>query len=194
MNRIDRRDNETFGSEKDAAYILDKFKQLDYEIPTSREILKLIFSKLMVVYVFQLVFIILDVFLNAKSGGYHYFDTLVLAFGSNVFFSLIFLMSTYNLASLKLVLGCEITEQSVLLKLVERKINSYSLFLLAVNAFVGCILLWTGESFIGGLGFSWFVTYLISMITLQTSLSRYMTPAVVSSLSKVKELLSASQK
>ncbi|ESJ30026.1 hypothetical protein CFSAN001092_13587, partial [Salmonella enterica subsp. enterica serovar Nchanga str. CFSAN001092] len=107
---------------------------------------------------------------------------------------LIFLMSTYNLASLKLVLGCEITEQSVLLKLVERKINSYSLFLLAVNAFVGCILLWTGESFIGGLGFSWFVTYLISMITLQTSLSRYMTPAVVSSLSKVKELLSASQK
>ncbi|KGE39659.1 hypothetical protein AK58_15365, partial [Salmonella enterica subsp. enterica serovar Bareilly str. CFSAN000962] len=83
--------------EKDAAYILDKFKQLDYEIPTSREILKLIFSKLMVVYVFQLVFIILDVFLNAKSGGYHYFDTLVLAFGSNVFFSLIFLMSTYNL-------------------------------------------------------------------------------------------------
>ncbi|EBP0486120.1 protein traS, partial [Salmonella enterica] len=38
------------------------------------------------------------------------------------------------------------------------------------------------------------VTYLISMLTLQTSLSRYMTPAVVSSLSKVKELLSASQK
>ncbi|ECG8304883.1 protein traS [Salmonella enterica subsp. enterica] len=180
--------------EKDAAYILDKFKQLDYEIPTNREILKLIFNKLMVVYVLQLVFIILDVFLNAKSGGYHYFDTLVLAFGSNVFFSLIFLMSTYNLASLKLVLGCEITEQSVLLKLVERKINSYSLFLLAVNAFVGCILLWTGESFIGGLGFSWFVTYLISMITLQTSLSRYMTPAVVSSLSKVKELLSDSPK
>ncbi|ECW6540204.1 protein traS, partial [Salmonella enterica subsp. enterica serovar Give] len=51
-----------------------------------------------------------------------------------------------------------------------------------------------GESFIGGLGFSWFVTYLISMLTLQTSLSRYMTPAVVSSLSKVKELLTASPK
>ncbi|EHM1373201.1 protein traS, partial [Salmonella enterica] len=129
---------------------------------------------------------------NTSSGGYHYFDTLVLALGSNVFFSLVFLISTYNLVSLKLALGSEITEQSVLLKLVERKINSYSLFLLAVNAFVGCILLWAGESFIGGLGFSWFITYLISMITLQTSLSRYMAPAVVSCLSKVKELLSAS--
>ncbi|ECW6786837.1 protein traS, partial [Salmonella enterica subsp. enterica serovar Give] len=84
--------------------------------------------------------------------------------------------------------------QSILLSLVEKKINSYGLFILLVNIFVGCILLWTGESFIGGLGFSWFVTYLISMLTLQTSLSRYMTPAVVSSLSKVKELLTASPK
>ncbi|ECH2931355.1 protein traS, partial [Salmonella enterica] len=118
----------------------------------------------------------------------------VLSLGSNAFFSLAFLMSTYNLVSLKLSLGSEITEQSVLLKLVERKINSYSLFLLAVNAIVGCILLSSGEQFVAGLGFSWFVTYLISMLTLQTSLSRYMTPAVVSSLSKVKELLSASPK
>ncbi|SUY95285.1 Uncharacterised protein [Citrobacter freundii] len=180
--------------EKDAAYILDRFKQLDYEIPSNREILKVIFSKLVIVYALQLIFIVVDVFLNAKSGEYHYFDTLVLALGSNAFFSLIFLMSTYSIVSLKLSLGTEITEQSIFLKLVEKKINSYSLCILAVNAFVGCILLWTGESFIGGLGFSWFVTYLISMLTLQTSLSRYMTPAVVSSLSKVKELLSASPK
>ncbi|MBC6504453.1 protein traS [Citrobacter freundii] len=180
--------------EKDAAYILDSFKQLDYEIPSNREILKAIFSKLVIVYAIQLVFIVADIFLNSTSGEYHYFDTLVLALGSNAFFSLIFLMSTYSIVSLKISLGTEIIEQSIFLKLVEKKVNSYSLFLLAVNAFVGCVLLWTGESFIGGLGFSWFVTYLISMLTLQTSLSRYMTPAVVSSLSKVKELLSASPK
>ncbi|EEG6289545.1 protein traS [Salmonella enterica] len=180
--------------EKDAAYILDRFKQLDYEIPSNREILKVIFSKLVIVYTLQLAFIIADVFLNAKPGEYHYFDTFVLALGSNVFFSLIFLMSTYSIVSLKLSLGTEIIGQSILLSLVEKKINSYGLFILLVNIFVGCILLWTGESFIGGLGFSWFVTYLISMLTLQTSLSRYMTPAVVSSLSKVKELLTASPK
>ncbi|ECR1404777.1 protein traS, partial [Salmonella enterica] len=108
--------------------------------------------------------------------------------------SLIFLMSTYNIVSLKLSLGTEIIGQSVLLSLVEKKINSYGLFILLVNVFVGCILLWSGERFVAGLGFSWFVTYLISMLTLQTSLSRYMTPAVVSSLSKVKELLTASPK
>ncbi|EHF4095855.1 protein traS, partial [Salmonella enterica subsp. enterica serovar Newport] len=150
--------------------------------------------KLVIVYVFQLLFIVSDIFINSNISEYHYFDTFVLSLGANAFFSLVFLMSTYNLVSLKLSLGSEITEQSVLLKLVERKINSYSLFLLAVNAIVGCILLSSGERFVAGLGFSWFVTYLISMLTLQTSLSRYMTPAVVSSLSKVKELLSASQK
>ena len=180
--------------EKDVAFILDAFKEVDYEIPSNRNILKVIFSKLVIVYALQVSFIIVDVFFNSKSGEYHYFDTFVLSLGSNAFFSLVFLMSTYNLVSLKLSLGSEITEQSVLLKLVERKINSYSLFLLAVNAIVGCILLSSGERFVAGLGFSWFVTYLISMLTLQTSLSRYMTPAVVSSLSKVKELLSASPK
>ncbi|ENT9744680.1 protein traS, partial [Salmonella enterica] len=72
--------------EKDAAYILDRFKQLDYEIPSNREILKIIFSKLVIVYALQLAFIIADVFLNAKSGEYHYFDTFVVSLGSNVFF------------------------------------------------------------------------------------------------------------
>ncbi|EBS1326627.1 protein traS [Salmonella enterica subsp. enterica serovar Muenchen] len=180
--------------ETDAAFILDNFKKMDYEIPSNREILKVIFSKLIVVYALQVLFIVLDVFLNARPGEYHYFDTFVLALGSNVFFSLMFLMSTYNLVSIKLSLGRGLIEQSALLKLVKKKIKFYALFLLSVNAFVGCILLWLGERFVAGLGFSWFVTFLIGMITLQTSLSRYMTPAVVSSLSKVKELLSASPK
>ncbi|MFG5944150.1 hypothetical protein N4Q70_28795, partial [Salmonella enterica subsp. enterica serovar Weltevreden] len=39
--------------EKDAAYILDNFKQLDYEIPSNRQILKVIFYKLVIVYVFR---------------------------------------------------------------------------------------------------------------------------------------------
>lgn len=76
--------------EKDAAYILDRFKQLDYEIPTNREILKNIFSKLVIVYILQVVFIVIDVFFNAESGEYHYFDTLVLAIGSNFFLALFF--------------------------------------------------------------------------------------------------------
>ncbi|ECA0362726.1 protein traS [Salmonella enterica subsp. enterica serovar Tchad] len=177
--------------EMDVAFILDKFKKLDYEIPSNLDILKIIFSKLVVVYCIQAVLIVLDVFLNASASTYHYFDAFVLALVSNAFFSVMFLISTYNLVSLRLCLSKEIIEQSVFLKLVERKISFYSLFLLIVNAFVGCILLWSGERFVAGLGFSWFATFLVSVLCLQGSLSRYMTPAVVSSLSKVKELLSS---
>lgn len=101
-------------------------------------------------------------------------------------------MSSYNFVCVRTALGSEIRGLSVLLRLIERKINFHSAFLLIVNAIVGFILLWFGESFVGGLGFSWFVTFLMSVLFLQGSLSPYMTPAVVSSLSKVKELLSAS--
>ncbi|HCP5440421.1 TPA: protein traS [Escherichia coli] len=180
--------------EKDVAFILDAFKEVDYEIPSNRNILKVIFSKLVIVYALQVSFIIVDVFFNSKSGEYHYFDTIVLALGSNAFFSVVFLMSTYDSVYMRLALGDEIINQSVFFKLIEKKIGFYSLFLMSVNTIVGFILILKDESLIGGLGFSWFVTYIISMLTLQTSLSRYMTPAVVSSLSKMKELISASPK
>ncbi|EDQ4720292.1 protein traS [Salmonella enterica subsp. enterica] len=180
--------------EKDVAFILDAFKEVDYEIPSNRNILKAIFSKLVIVYALQVSFIIVDVFFNSKSGEYHYFDTIVLALGSNAFFSVVFLMSTYDSVCMRLALGDEIINQSIFFKLIEKKIGFYSLFLMSVNTIVGFILILKDESLIGGLGFSWFVTYIISMLTLQTSLSRYMTPAVVSSLSKMKELISASPK
>lgn len=178
--------------EKDAANILDEFKNLDYEIPSNSQILKIVFGNLMVVYMLQLVFVLIDVFVNSNIKEYHYFDTAVLVVGSNVFFSLAFLMVSYNLVCMKLALGDEIISHSHFLQLVEKKIKFYSIFLLSVNSFVGVILLYSGESFVAGLRFSWFATFIISVIILQGSLSRYMTPAVVSSLSKVKEVLSAS--
>ncbi|EBK8326442.1 protein traS, partial [Salmonella enterica] len=91
-------------------------------------------------------------------------------------------------------LGDDVRRDSILLKIVKNKILFYTRLLLIVNSLVGCVLLWAGEPFVAGLGFSWFATFIVSMLFLQGSLSRYMTPAVVSSLSKVKELLSASPK
>jgi hypothetical protein len=180
--------------EKDVASILDAFKEIDYEIPSNRDILKVVFSKLVIIYALQGIFIIVDIFLNSKSGVYHYSDTIILALGSNAFFSVVFLMSTYNSVCMKLALGEEIINQSVFLKLIIKKIRFYSLFLLSVNTIVGCILLWSGGGSVAGLGFSWFATFSVSMLFFQGSLSRYMTPAVVSSLSKMKELISASPK
>lgn len=180
--------------EKDAAYVLDEFKNRDYEIPSNNQILKFIFSKLFVVYAIQVLFIVADVFINTGRWGYHYFDAVVIALGSNVFFSLTFLMSSYNFVCIRVALGNEIINRSVLIRLIEKKIHFYSVFLLCTNSIVGLILLWAGENFVSGLGFSWFVTFLISVLCLQGSLSRYMTPAVVSSLSKMKELLSVTPK
>lgn len=48
--------------EKDVAFILDAFKEFDYEIPSNRDILKVIFSKLIIVYALQVIFIVVDVF------------------------------------------------------------------------------------------------------------------------------------
>lgn len=180
--------------EKDVTYILNEIKSRDYEIPSNRQVLKIIFNRLAIVYFIQLLFVIADVIINAEQGEYHYFDTIVLSLGSNAFFSLMFLMVSYNLVCMRITLGDEVIKQSILMRLIERKIKFYSAFLLCTNSIVGLILLWSGERFISGLGFSWFVTFLISTLCLQGSLSRYMTPAVVSSLSKVKELLSASPK
>lgn len=180
--------------EKDVASILDAFKEIDYDIPSNRDILKVIFSKLAIVYALQIIFIVVDVFLNSSSGVYHYSDTIVLALGSNAFFSVVFLMSTYSSVCIKLALGDEIIKQSIFFKLIMKKISFYNLFLLSVNTIVGCILLRSGGGSVAGLGFSWFATFSVSMLFFQGSLSRYMTPAVVSSLSKIKELISASPK
>lgn len=178
--------------EKDVAYILDSFKSLDYEIPSNGQIMRVVFSKLTIVYVLQLFFIFIDIVLNSNSGEYDYFDTIVLALGTNLFFSLMFLMSTYNLVCMQIALGEEIRNKSVFLGVIEKKIGFHSVLLIFVNMIVGGGLLSAGQGFVAALGFSWFVTFLLSMLFLQGSLSRYMTPAVVSSISKVKELISAS--
>ncbi|ECQ0178534.1 protein traS, partial [Salmonella enterica] len=105
-----------------------------------------------------------------------------------------FIAATYSNVCMFLTLGDDVRRDSILLKIVKNKILFYTRLLLIVNSLVGCVLLWAGEPFVAGLGFSWFATFIVSMLFLQGSLSRYMTPAVVSSLSKVKELLSASPK
>lgn len=176
--------------DRDAGCFLDALEARDYEIPSNRQILKIIFSKLIIVYALQLSFIALDFILNTGKYGYHFFDTFVLAVGSNLFFSLAFLMTTYSAVCMSLVIGEEIRKQSILLQIIDKKVRFYSCFLVFINTVIGIILLWAGERFVAGLGFSWFATFLVSILLLQGSMSRYMTPAVVSSLSKIRELVS----
>ncbi|EBC4088821.1 protein traS [Salmonella enterica] len=185
--------------EKDADLILNSIRENDYEIPENKEIIKLALGRLKYVFLLQLLLVILDCFLYPEVSNYQYQVSKVLfliflSFCTVLFFSFVFLASIYNSLSMYLIIKDDVKVNSLLLKLVKQKVSFYGKLLLAINSIIGFILLFSGEYFIAGLGFSWFVTYLISMLALQTSLSRYMTPAVVSSLSKVKELLSASPK
>lgn len=185
--------------EKDVGLILNSIRENDYEIPENKEIIKLALGRLKYVFLLQLLFVILDCFLYPEASNYQYQVSKVLfltflSFCAVLFFSFVFLASVYNSLSMYLIIKDDVKVNSLLLKLVKQKVSFYGKLLLVINSIIGFILLFSGEYFIAGLGFSWFVTYLISMLTLQTSLSRYMTPAVVSSLSKVKELLSASPK
>lgn len=185
--------------EKDVDFILTSIKNRDYEIPTNKKIMGVIWGRLKYVYLLQVIFVILAFTIYKEAGDVDYqFKKLIylslLSCATMVFFSFVFIGATYSNVCIFLALDDDVKRESILLKIVKDKIKFYTRLLVIVNSLVGCILLWTGEPFVAGLGFSWFVTFMVSMLFLQGSLSRYMTPAVVSSVSKVKELLTASQK
>ncbi|EJF5505672.1 protein traS [Salmonella enterica] len=185
--------------EADASFILASMNGRDYEIPTNKMIMSIIFGRLKYVYFLQLIFVVLSFVIYKEPGDLDYqFKKIIylslLSCVTMAFFSLVFIAATYSNVCMFLTLGDDVRRDSILLKLVKNKILFYTRLLLIVNSLVGCVLLWAGEPFVAGLGFSWFATFIVSMLFLQGSLSRYMTPAVVSSLSKVKELLSASPK
>lgn len=185
--------------EKDAAFILKSMSERDYEIPSNKNILKIIFNWLKYVYGIQVVFVFLAFFIYREPGDLNFqmqkiVSLILLSAPFMLVFTLVFIGATYSNVCISLILGEEVKNESILLRIIKKKIGFYSRLLLIVNSLIGFILLWAGEPFIAGLGISWFVTFLMSALFLQGSLSRYMTPAVVSSLSKVKELLSASPK
>jgi len=185
--------------EKDAAFILTSISDRDYEIPSNKNILKVIFGWLKYIYGVQVFFVILAYFIYREPGDLNYqmqkiASLSLLSVPSLFVFTLVLIGATYSHVCISLMLGDEVKNESILLMIIKKKISFYSRLLFIVNSLIGFILLWVGEPFIAGLGFSWFVTFLMSALCLQGSLSRYMTPAVVSSLSKVKELLSATPK
>ncbi|WP_320723660.1 protein traS [Enterobacter sp. 146F3] len=183
--------------EMDADFILASMNDRDYEIPTNKKVMGVIWCSLKYVYLLQFIFVILAFTIYKEEGSLDYqfkkliFLTLI-SCASMAFFSFAFIGVAYSNVCVFLVLGDDVKTESILLRIIKSKIEFYKWLLLIVNSLVGCILLWIGEPFVAGLGFSWFVTFIVCGIVLQGSLSRYMTPAVVSSLSKVKEVLSAS--
>lgn len=183
--------------EKDANFILSSIQDSDYEIPRNRNIMGVIFSKLRYVYLLQFLFIILDCSFYQKNDGYQVskaFFLLGLSGVSMLFFTMVFIGVVYGNVYMYLILNDKVRRESLLVRIVKKKIIFYTRLLLSVNILIGVFLLWVGEFYIAGLGFSWFVTLIFSVLFLQGSLSRYMTPAVVNTLSLVSEMISPSDK
>ena len=179
--------------EQDVSSLIEKIKESDYEIPKSSDVMKIILKRIQVVIIIQLVMILCH-FIIYRYDHEALIGISILSAGGILFFSAVFVPSLYQPVSIMLSVNEVDKGDSLIVKLLMRKLKQYWKFLVVINLIIGVGLLLSGEGVISGLGFSWFVTYLICMMSFQMSLSRYMTPAVVSSLSKIKELISASPK
>ncbi|MHA3699951.1 protein traS [Yersinia enterocolitica] len=186
--------------EKDACFILESLKEKDYEIPSNKKILSVLFRHIWLVYVLQLIMVFLDRYFYFSEGNdisYNlnkFMGVLLLSSGSMLFFTLAFVGSLYSSVTMSLVIGKEVMEKSVLMQILAKKIRFYSKFLLLFNTLIGFFLLYFHEAAVAALGFSWFGSFIFCGIILQGSMSRYMTPAVIDAITKVKAIISPDTK
>ncbi|ELE9247909.1 protein traS [Enterobacter kobei] len=179
--------------EKDAYRLLDEIKHSDYEIPTNSAVMSVVLKKLLIVIVIQFVLIGGDCIYNDVGWRGVVFISIV-SLGVNALFAIIFIMSLYQPISMSLSVSEEVKRNSLIVQLLMKSVRRHWLWLVLINTAVGLVLVLCGDGFVVGLGVSWFVTFMITMIAFQMSLSRYMTPAVVGTLSLISEMISPSGK
>lgn len=85
----------------------------------------------------------------------------------------------------------EVRDKSLLLNLAKRKLKVYGCVIVGINAVVAVVLISLRGDFIIGYGVSWFACMIIGGITFSMSMSRYMTPAVVATLDKIRQVVSS---
>ncbi|EOI7436117.1 protein traS, partial [Yersinia enterocolitica] len=128
--------------EKDACFILESLKEKDYEIPSNKQILSVLFRHIWLVYVLQLIMVFLDCYFYFSEGSdisynlYKFMGVLLLSSGSMLFFTLAFVGSLYSSVTMSLVIGKEVMEKSVLMQILAKKIRFYSKFLLLFNTLI----------------------------------------------------------
>lgn len=179
--------------ERDVNALIERINESDYEIPKNSDVMKVILKKLLVVVLIQALMILFDYFMygNEWSG---FIGKVIISSVGILIFSCIFICILYQPVSMMLSISNEIKESSLTIKLITRKVKKTWLILVFVNLIAGGGVVLCEDGFVIGLGGVWFITFIISAFLFQMSLSRYMVPAVVNGLSKVKELLSASPK
>ena len=165
----------------------------DYEIPTSWMIIKPIINKMLVVYCM--------LFLAAIINGVVYYDKEypLEIFLAGCFFSAIAsivltvtaLIMTYGNLSILMCIPKNVRDNSLLINLGKKKIMTYGYVIVAINVVVAIVLISERRDFIIGYGISWFACMIIGGITFSMSMSRYMTPAVIATLDKIRQVVSS---
>lgn len=185
---------------KDVDMILDDLER-DYEIPSFLYVFKVISKLIFGIVVVQLVVSALDFIIWSEkySGGYTKpYDALLIyimgILGVLIFPLFILFIVCYSPLTMMSCLSDRVKNSSLILTVARKRVRYISVSAVLVNVFVGACFAINESGMVVFMGGSWFVTIIVSAFIYNASMSPYLTPAVVSSLSKVKELLSASQK
>lgn len=176
--------------ENDAKKIMDSLKK-DYRIPSSGEIILPVIKVMTIVYVMHVIAILGNEFVYKKDiwlpGMIMW---LILSCG---ILTVVALMMTYGNLSILMCIPKDVRDNSMLLNIGKQKLKAYGCIIVAINIVVAIVLISERSDFIIGYGFSWFACMLIGGITFSMSMSRYMTPAVVATLDKIRQVVSSEE-
>lgn len=176
--------------ENDVKMLMQSFKN-DYRIPTSGEIISPIIKLMSVVYMMHFVVITAGLIVCDKKIWFPGIAMwLVLSCG---ILTVMAIMMAYGNLSLLMCIPKEVREKSLLVNLAKKKLRLYGLIMIVFNTFVAVVLISECSSLIIGYGFSWFASFLIGGVVFSMSMSRYMTPAVVATLDKIRQVVSSPQ-
>lgn len=176
--------------ENDVKMLMQSFKN-DYRIPTSGEIIFPIIKLMSVVYMMHVVVITVGLIVCDKKIWFPGIAMwLVLSCG---ILTVMAIMMAYGNISLLMCIPKEVREKSLLVNLAKKKLRLYGLVMIVFNIFVGVVLISERSSLIIGYGFSWFASFLIGGIVFSMSMSRYIPPAVVATLDKIRQVVSSPQ-
>lgn len=103
------------------------------------------------------------------------------------------IMMAYGNLSLLMCIPKKVRKKSLLVNLAKKKLKLYGLIMIVFDIFVAVVLISERSSLIIGYGFSWFASFLIGGVVFSMSMSRYMTPAVVATLDKIRQVVSSPQ-
>lgn len=176
--------------EKDVEILMASLKK-DYQIPTSWEIILPVIKAMLVVYVMHFIAIISALIVYNKNIWFPgVIMWMILSCG---LLTIVALIMAYSNLSMLMCIPKEVRDKSLLFRVAQKKFKVYWFVIVVINMIIAVVLISLRGDFIVGYGFSWFACMLIGSFIFSMSMSRYMTPAVVATLDKIRQVVSSGE-